>query len=510
MYLDFPMTAAGNYNNIGFLKPDNRTTTIEGGVISVYRPVNENPPPPGPVPTDYPDWWQNSYGINIISPAIYDDNDPIYSGFGSPVAPTAQQDATLQNDTPQYYYFSGEYEAEASQYQPAGTPERPPAPILIFDAGNDNAIRVDGDIDDDYEYFIPLVDVATGLLSPYKIKVSYDIESGVNNIITCSLEIYNGDTYVEGFSVDNTDFNFTYNYLSSSHTLDYFIGGGDTVKQEAEHGVSTPIIKGNLLVIDFIHAETQSSTSVFVQTTYDCYHQGIALDLGYLKDTYGVALESSWLTVVEVPDFWVDSYHQNLYHGSGTNVTPGLYHDVQDFAINYNGWYETNYGLIPTDDIGISVKRFTNELHSANSRPFEYNIPLYDSNDDLSDYYIKIRQQREQSSPFGVHICLFLDLYQQDTLIDNIGQGAYPSGDDSYYGVYFFAGADTFQTETFGSDRVEANDLLITGAYASRQYNNNNLNDSTIYIWGPTAAINLAWLETEYGVHLGSNQLTIN
>ena len=54
MYLNFPMTAAGNFSNNGFLKPDNRTTTIEGGVISVYRPVNENPTPP-PDPSEIPD-----------------------------------------------------------------------------------------------------------------------------------------------------------------------------------------------------------------------------------------------------------------------------------------------------------------------------------------------------------------------------------------------------------------------------------------------------------------------
>ena len=530
MYLNFPMIAAGNFNNNGFLKPDNRTTTIEGGVISVYRPVNENPTPP-PDPTAIPNQWVNSSKRNILSPAIYDttySSVDIYDIGEVPISPTVQQTSAIQSNTPQYYLLSGEYQATASWYIPAGTPEHRPAAVLMFDTGNRKAQRITGELVD-YSYDIPLFEVLTGLQSSYKLKLWYSFN---DNVVSCGIDIYDGDTKVEGFDMDNTDLGYTYNLDSESiGMLNYFIAGGDTVKQEATHGTGTPIIKNNLVIMDFIHAERISNSingnvTSFLDGNYNCYHCGVALDLNYLKTTYNVMLSSDWLTVEEVPDFQNNSYHVNLYHGEGDpeivqnppSIAPGTGVSPDRETQMYQGTtnrYEPHIAMFD-DDLGYYTKAVNPAIIGISDviRPFEYDIPLYDSNDDLSDYKIKIDYTYFTGS-HGKEVRIYLSIYYQDTFITshNIGTNVPTTGNPE--GPYFFAGADTFNTTDSSGDPatiVETNNLLVIGFLQKQSTNSGGslIDDSDTCVYGILLGFDLSYFETTYGVHLSEDQLTTN
>lgn len=529
MYLNFPIIAAGNFSNNGFLKSDNRTTTIEGGVISVYRPVNENPTPP-PDPSAIPDQWVNSSKRNILSPAIYEHTSSpvdIYDVGYIPISPTVQQTNAIQSNTPQYYLLSGNYQATASQYTPSGIPEHKPAAVLMFDTGNRKAQRITGELVD-YSYDIPLFETTTGLQSSYKLKLWYSFN---NNVISCGIDIYNGDTKVEGFDMDNTDLGYTYHLDSEQGfgMLNYFIAGGDTVKQEATHGTGTPIIKNNLVIMDFIHAERISNggsgnvTSVF-DGNYNCYHCGVALDLNYLKTTYNVMLNSDQLTVEEVPDFQNNSYHVNLYHGEGdpeivqnlpfispgTGVAPDQETQMYDGSTNR---YEPHIDMFD-DDLGYYTKAVNPTILGISDkiRPFEYDIPLYDSNNNLSDYKIKI-DYIYYNEGHGQEVRIYLSIYYQDTFIAGHNLGTYAPTTGNPVGPYFFAGADTFNTLNSGGDPaaiVETNNLLVIGFLQKQSTNSGGslIDDSDTLVYGILLGFDLSYIEQTYGVHLSEDQLT--
>jgi len=120
------------------------------------------------------------------------------------------------------------------------------------------------------------------------------------------------------------------------------------------------------------------------------------------------------------------------------------------------------------EDLGYYTKAVNPTIIGISDviRPFEYDIPLYDSNNDLSDYRIKIDYTYKVvgGSPVAR---IFLSIYYQDTLVasHDIGAGPAIGNVGSPEGPYFFAGADTFNTTdaNYQDPIVETNNLLVIG-----------------------------------------------
>jgi len=159
-----------------------------------------------------------------------------------------------------------------------------PPMILLFDTGNSDSVKLNNP--GNYECFIPLVDIYEEAISTeYQLRIYYNIDTA-NTTVTCGIELINNDYVSESFSVSNVDVGYYYDSITEN-ALNYFIGGGDTIKYSEIQEAGDSIIKNNLLIIDFIHAELVSGN------TYHCYHHGVAFDLKFLKDMYGLELPSN-------------------------------------------------------------------------------------------------------------------------------------------------------------------------------------------------------------------------
>lgn len=183
------------------------------------------------------------------------------------------------------------------------------------------------------------------------------------------------------------------------------------------------------------------------------------------------------------PEWWINSRGVNpVYSVQGyapyISFIRGQQYDIYaDFGYNYN--------IAPQFCIngGLEIGQYQDG--------YSFDIPLYDSYERLSRYKIRYMygEQQETARPqSGVQ------LYDGETLIDNVGYVKNWPLQGQVYKVLAYAGANVFNGRS----------NMLYGGLAVLMVNVNN----GFWLSHLGGAIDLTWLETTYGVHLGSNWLS--
>jgi len=200
------------------------------------------------------------------------------------------------------------------------------------------------------------------------------------------------------------------------------------------------------------------------------------------------------------PDWWIDSRGVDPTHSIPNSTSYGInrpYVTGSDQSFNMNCNVTVTNTANPYDlgiDGGENVGIFRSTVN--------HDIPLYDSNNQLSSYKIRFSygeymdSTEEQWEPYAS-----ISLYDGDTYIQYVGGSGYQETDTyAVRKVIVFAGADTFRNSNNSTSHVIYGGFALILDYGgiSTQH----------YVRCSGGAIDLAWLETTYGVHLGSDWLS--
>lgn len=198
------------------------------------------------------------------------------------------------------------------------------------------------------------------------------------------------------------------------------------------------------------------------------------------------------------PEWWINSRGVDPTHAIPQTVSYGI---DRPFATQNSGRqsYSLNCNVTSTSssyDLGIDGGQEV-EIFREDTI---HDIPLYDSNNQLSTYKIRFSygeymdSTEEQWEPYAS-----ISLYNGDTYIPYVGNSGYIETDTyAVQQVTVFAGADTF----YGNDGQTAH-ILYGGFVLILDYYN-----SEHFVKCAGGGIDLDWLETTYGVHLGDDWLT--
>lgn len=188
-----------------------------------------------------------------------------------------------------------------------------------------------------------------------------------------------------------------------------------------------------------------------------------------------------WINSAEVdPTYAVDEYRPYIQEGRYQQC----YNIYADFAYAYS------QGPQFCINGGTEIAQPSDE--------YTYDIPLYDANENLSSYKIRYVIGVSSSEPDYRPQSGVL-LYNGDTLIDQVGGVNNWAIDHPIYKVLAYAGANKYRG-MYGA----AGKKMLYGGLAIIMVNVEN-GFGLVHLG---AAIDLDWLETTYGVHLGSEWLT--
>lgn len=198
------------------------------------------------------------------------------------------------------------------------------------------------------------------------------------------------------------------------------------------------------------------------------------------------------------PDWWIDSRGVDPTHAIPQTTSYGINRPY----VTQNGApqrYNMNCNVTTTAstyDVGIDggeeVEVFRQDVR--------HEIPLYDSNNQLSTYKIRFSygeymdSTEEEWEPYAS-----ITLYNGDSYISDVGGSGYQETDtDAVKKVVVFAGADTFYKSDGGTAHVIYGGFVLIMDFGGSEH----------YVRCSGGGIDLDWLNTTYGVHLGSEWLT--
>lgn len=196
------------------------------------------------------------------------------------------------------------------------------------------------------------------------------------------------------------------------------------------------------------------------------------------------------------PDWWIDSRGVDPTHAIPNTVSYGINRPYvtgsgQSFDMNCNVTSNAStydLGITGGEEVGV----FRNTVN--------HDIPLYDSNNQLSSYKIRFSygeymdSTEEEWMPYAS-----IGLYNGDSYIPFVGGSGYQETDtDAVKKVVVFAGADTFYNNNGGTSHVIYGGFVLIMDSSGSQH----------FVRCSGGAIDLDWLNTTYGVHLGSDWLS--
>lgn len=198
------------------------------------------------------------------------------------------------------------------------------------------------------------------------------------------------------------------------------------------------------------------------------------------------------------PDWWIDSRGVDPTHAIPQTTSYGINRPYvtqqsgrQSYFLNCNVTTTAS-----TYDLGIDG----GEEVGVFRQDVIHDIPLYDSNDQLSTYKLRffygeyMDSTEEEWMPYAS-----ISLYNGSSYIPYVGDSGYIETDtDAVKKVIVFAGANTFYNNNGGTSNVIYAGFSLIMDYGGSQY----------FVRSAGGAIDLDWLNTTYGVHLGDEWLS--
>lgn len=184
-------------------------------------------------------------------------------------------------------------------------------------------------------------------------------------------------------------------------------------------------------------------------------------------------------------------------------------------AINVNGWtpvFDT-YGWNGYYELAVSNQSTDigiNALEVATVRDSLVQVPLYDSNGQLTSYLLKmVVDYSDPDSPFDFNFegNIGLAIYDGDQLIDDYSMHVYWDSNSQYpQTAYVTLGVDTIDYIDYrGSREVTTKHGVIWGAVIIKGH---ELYGSSDYVGYFGNALDISFLGSQYGLYLGAEWYT--